>query len=404
MNSAAKNPIRAFPRIFLAFLAASLFWLHPVAGPCATFRYTDLHPAGWISSAALCVNDSGEVAGYGAALDGERGFAWSAGTFREVLPPGADSARANWINGRGEVAGTRYAGGVPHAFLLRDGEYLDPTPGWGWSEAAYVGEDGAVAGAGEFGAYISRGGVTEIFPGFSSVAMGNSSGQWVGSSGASSLLYLPGRGYLDVTPPGATASDPRGINESGIVAVVAQKTGMTRGYVKSGEFYIDMTPPGWSSSRATAINDFNAVAGYGDSGAGTRSFLRSGGSTEEIVFPGWKSTEAVSLNNAGRLAGSGMTAEGETHAFLASPTVMSSSGSPASAASPGSAGGCSLAHSAGSVRSSSSPAAAIFLLLFPLFLVRRQGRKDRRSSSEGSLHSPRILTSTRFLRRPSNSP
>ena len=109
--------------------------------------------------------------------------AWSAGTFREVLPPGADSARANWINGRGEVAGTRYEGGVPHAFLLRDGEYLDPTPGWGWSEATYVGEDGAVAGAGEFGAYISRGGVTEIFPGFSSVAMGNSSGQWVGRSG-----------------------------------------------------------------------------------------------------------------------------------------------------------------------------------------------------------------------------
>ena len=376
MDTAGKSPNRKFASKLLVFLAASLFWLYPVAGSCGEFRYTDLHPAGWISSAALCVNDAGEVAGYGMTVAGERGFVWAEGTFREILPPGADSAKAIWINGQGEVAGTGYAGGVPHAFLLRDGAYLDPTPGWGWSEATYVGEDGAVAGTGEFGAYISRGGVTEIFPGFSSVAMGNSSGQWVGSYGASSLLYLPGQGYLDVTPPGATASAPRGINESGLVAVVALGTGTTRGYVKSGEFYIDMTPSGWSSSRATAINDCNAVAGYGDSATGRRSFLRTGGTTEEIAFPGWQSTEAVSLNNAGRLAGSGATADGEPHAFLASPADPSASGSPASAASPGSAGGCSLAAGSGTKDSSSVPL-AIALWMLSLLLIRRPGGRIR---------------------------
>ena len=108
------------------------------------------------SSVARCVNDGGEVVGYGMTPDGERGFAWSADAFRELLPPGADSAKAFWVNGRGDIAGTGVAGGVPHAFLLRDGVYLDPTPGWGWSEATYVGEDGSVGGHGEFGAYISR--------------------------------------------------------------------------------------------------------------------------------------------------------------------------------------------------------------------------------------------------------
>lgn len=357
-------------RISVVFLAASLYWLKPVAGSCESFSYLDLHPAGWISSAALCVNDAGEVAGYGLTVTGERGFVWAGGTFREILPPGADSARANWVNGRGEIAGTGYAGGVPHAFLLRDGAYLDPTPGWKWSDAAYVGEDGAVAGAGEFGAYISRNGVTEILPGFSSVAGGNSSGQWVGNSGPSSLLYLPGQGYLDVTPPDATDSTPHGINESGLVAVAAVRTSTMKGYVKSGEFYIDMTPPGWSSSQATGINDLNEVVGYGDSTAGRRSFLRSGGATEEIAFPGWASTEAVSLNDAGQVAGSGTTADGDTHAFLAVPA----SGPPN-----GGAGGCAVVPGDRVVPDPGASAANLVLLGIPLFLLRR------RNTSPGSV-------------------
>lgn len=367
----------AFARIGLAFLAASLYWLTPANGSCGTFHYLDLHPAGWISSSACCVNDAGEVAGYGMTPEGERGFVWSGGTFRKILPPGADSARANWINGQGEVAITAYTGGVPHAFLMRVGAFLDPTPGWRWSEATYIGEDGTVAGTGEFGAYISRNGVTEMFPGFSSVAAGNSSGQWVGSADTSSLLYLPGQGYLDVTPPGAIDSAPRGINESGLVAVVALQTGTMKGYVKSGEFYIDMTPSGWISSRAMAINDLNAVVGFGDSPSGRRSFLRVGGTTEEIAFPGWTSTEAASLNNAGQVAGSGTAADGETHAFLASPAVMNASGISGSATGPGAAGGCSMAPAAGSERSPVSPAATIALLLFPLLLIRGQARKNR---------------------------
>lgn len=362
-------------------LAISLFQLHPASCRAESFAYLDLHPVGWVSSAASCVNDAGEVVGYGMTPQGERGFAWTFEGFHEILPPWADSARAAWVNGKGEIAGTGTTGGVPRAFLLRDGLYLDPTPGWAWSEATYVGEDGSVAGRGRYGndnvAFVSRNGVIEIFPGFASVAGGNSSGQWVGSSGSSSWLYVPGQGYLDVTPPGATASTPHGINESGRVAGAALRSGTMTGYVKSGEFYIDMNPPGWTSSQATAINDFDEVVGYGESVSGTRSFLRVGGSSEEVAFPGWISTEAASLNNAGRVAGSGTTSAGQTHAFLASPSVLAAaSGGSGSTPGPGAAGGCSVAAASRTADPSAAPI-AVSLWILSLLLIRRAGRIRR---------------------------
>ncbi len=361
-----------WPSLFPLFLLFSLLPSQVLGQP---YLYTDIHPAGWVDSRVMCINGLGEAVGFGTTDSGERGFLWSFGRITEILPPGADSARALWINDSGEIAGTWVKDGVRHAFLLRESTFLDPTPGWGSSEATFVGEDGAVAGRGDYGAYISREGTTEIFPGFSSVAGGNNSGQWVGSSGTSSLLFLPGHGYLDVTPPGATESTPHGINESGIVAVAAMQTGTMKGYVKSGEFYIDMTPSGWSSSRAMAINDFNEVAGYGDSTAGRRSFLRSGGTTEEIAFPGWTSTEAVSLNNDGLVAGAGTTPSGATHAFVASPQGVSVEQVPG--AGPSGGGGCTVATWGPQSDDLGSFAGTLAALAFPLLLLRGRGWNRR---------------------------
>src|SRR4030067_1065321 len=145
-------------------------------------------------------------------IDGERGFFWSSGRITVILPPGADSARAAWVNDRGEIAGTWIKDGIRHAFLLRGETYLDPTPGWGNSEATYVGEDGAVGGGGEVGAVVFRGGSAGVFPGLSVVVAGNSSGQFVGSGESSARLYLPDEGYLDLTPPGTPHAGPRETN------------------------------------------------------------------------------------------------------------------------------------------------------------------------------------------------
>ena len=353
---------------------ALLFLLPAQAFP--SYSYVDLHPPGWIESRAACVNGRGDVAGYGLSGSGERGFLWSSGRLTEILPPGASEARASWVNGRGDVAGTSVIGGRSRAFLYRDGTYSDPTPGWSFSEAVFVSEDGAVTGTGEFGAYISREGVPELLPGFTVVIGANASGQLLGSAENTARLFLPGKGYITLCPPGASAAVPGGLNESGLAAVSSRQADSESGFVYSGGFYVFMTPPGWSSSNARAINNRSQVVGYGASPAGRRSFLRSGAAYEEISYPGWTATEAVSLNDFEQVAGSGETASGDTHAFLASPENVPAAGEGSGTSSNGAAGGggCSTASAR---TSGSSPTGwgnllALFLpLLFPFLLSRR---------------------------------
>lgn len=338
-----------------------------------SYQYTDIHPAGWIDSRVLCISGLGEVVGFGTTDSGERGFLWSAGKITEILPPGADSARAVWINDSGEIAGTWVKDGVRHAFLLVGTTYLDPTPGWGFSEATYVGEDGVVGGTGEFGAFVSRDGVVEIFPGFSVVAAGNSSGELVGNGNDTARLYLPDQGYRDLTPPGTTSAVARSINENGRVAVNSRQSGNDRGFVFSDPFFISMTPPGWTSSHVAAVNNLETVAGYGDSTEGIQSFLRSGGTYEFLSFPGWETTEAAAVNDLGQVAGAGTTASGATHAFVASPPGASAEQAPG----PGSSGGCTVVPRGADNKAQGSAAWTLMTLVFPLLLLRGRGRNRR---------------------------
>ncbi|MBI5575527.1 MAG: hypothetical protein HY896_04105 [Deltaproteobacteria bacterium] len=358
--------------------AIMLLWFFP-APACSSYSYQDINPSGWIESRAVCVNDQGDVAGYGNNGSGERGFLWSSGDVTEILPPGAASARANWINGRGDVAGTAVIDGQPHAFLYTGGMYVDPTPGWTYSEATHVGEDGSVTGTGEFGAFISRNGVPELLPGFNTVVGANASGQILGISGGTARLFLPGTGYIILSPPGCSSVIPRGLNESGLVAVSSRHSNTEKGYVYSGGFYVFMTPQGWTSSNAMGINNASQVAGYGDSPAGRRGFVRTGSTYEELWFPGWNSTEAISINESAQVAGSGETGSGETHAFLSSP-VSASAGESAGASSGGmggGGGGCTVAGRDARGTFSCSSAANLLVLLFPLFILRHSCRKVR---------------------------
>ncbi len=361
-------------------LALSCLWFFP-APASSSYSYQDIHPAGWLESHAVCVNGQGEVAGYGTNASGERGFLWSYGTISEILPPGASSARASWVNGQGDLAGTAVIGGQRHAFLYSGGAYLDPTPGWAYSEATHVGEDGSVTGTGELGAFISRNGVPEVLSGFNAVVGANASGQILGTSGGAAILFVPGTGSVVLSPPGSSSVTPRGLNESGLVAVSSLQAGTERGYVYSGGFYVFMIPQGWTSSNAMAINNASQVAGYGVSPAGRRGFVRSGSAYEELSVPGWNATEASSINDSGLVAGSGETGSGETHAFLASPAnaAAAEGAGPSIGASGGGGGGCSVA--AGGVRSSFtySSAANLLVLLFPILplIFARARRKNR---------------------------
>ncbi len=385
--------------IAAGFLLFLLLISPPALAIDGAYSYTDIHPEGWLESRAVNLNARGEAAGFGRTVSGERGFLWSGGKVTEILPPGMDGAKALWVNDSGEIAGTATIGGLPRAFLYRGGEYLDPTPGWAYSEAVFVSEDGTVAGTGEFGGYISRDGVVEILPEFSTVVGINTAGQILGTADNSARLYLPGKGYLDLLPPGASSAVPRGINESGLVAVSSGVEGSEKGYVYSGGFFVFMTPSGWSSSSAMAINGLSQVVGYGEGPCGRRGFLRTGADYVELSFPGWSATEAASVNDAGQVAGSGTTADGQIHAFLASPAELASA-SAGDAAGASAGGGCSLA---GERRAASAPEAAVNLLALALpgLYLALRGRARRRPAPA---YSPMILTRTRFRRRPSNSP
>jgi probable HAF family extracellular repeat protein len=356
--------------LLLLFL---FFWISPSRALGESYRYIDIHPSGWLDSRVTCINGNGEAVGFGTTDSGERGFLWSSGAITEILPPGADSARVAWINDSGDIAGTWEKGGVRHAFLLRGTTFLDPTPGWGFSEATYVGEDGAVGGTGEFGAFVSRDGEAEVFSGFSVVAAGNSSGELVGSGDNTARLYLPNQGYRNLTPPGTTSAVPRSINENGRVALTSRQSGTDQGFVFSDPFFVSMTPPGWTSSHAMAVNNLETVAGYGDSPEGIRSFLRSGGTFEILSFPGWVTTEAAAVNDLGQIAGSGTTASGETHAFVASPPGAAAASSPVS----GSSGGCAIALHDAEGKTTGSAAASLIALVFPLLLLRGRVRSRR---------------------------
>ena len=356
-------PAGAWPSLVLLFL---LVWLLPSQGLGASYLYEDIHPTGWIDSRVTCLNGRGEAVGSGTTASGERGFLWSSGRITEILPRGADSAKAVCINDSGEIAGTFVKDGSRHAFFMRGAVYIDPTPGWAYSEAAYLGEDGTVGGNGEFGAFASRAGAVEVFPGFSAIMAGNSSGEIVGMGwDDTALLYIPKQGYRDLTPPGTGCASPRWINENGRVAVNSLQSGVDRGFVFSDPFFVSMTPPGWSSSNAMAVNNLEMVAGSGDSPEGRRSFLRRGGTYETLSFPGWKATEAAAINDLGQVGGAGTTATGETHAFVASPAGASAAEFPATAPS----GGCAVVPQ---VQGKEMPVstARCLMLLIPLLLLR----------------------------------
>jgi probable HAF family extracellular repeat protein len=332
--------LRLFPMILAAILACG----SPAHAAYGQRAYTDLHPQGWRSSKAVCVNALGDVAGFGMTSMGQRGFLWSAGRHAILLPPGASSSTVSWVNSRGDVAGTAFdATGTPHAFLFREGEYVDPTPGWAHSEALYVGEDGAVTGRGELGGFVADGGRIAIPSEFTAVVSRTSAGVLLGKADNVVLLYVPGEGNLNLYLPGGDSPSPGRVNEKGLATFSAPVGGQEKGCVYAGGFIIFMTPPGWLSSRAASINGLSEVAGSGDSPNGRRGFLRIGSEYEEIAYPGWVATEAESVNDLGQVAGSGETGSGETHAFLSSPASLAAiTSDPGSGGLVAAGGGCGM--------------------------------------------------------------
>jgi hypothetical protein len=122
---------------------------------------------------------------------------------------------------------------------------------------------------------------------------------------------------LSVDVPGSTFTDINGVNDSGQVVGSYTASGISHGFVKSGESYTSLDVPGATSTAAWDINESGQIAGSYVSGGVTHGFLLSGGVYTTIDVPGSTRTMPRGIGDSGEIVGE-YTTGGITHAFLLS--------------------------------------------------------------------------------------
>lgn len=230
------------------------------------------------------INDSGEIVGLATLAGGRRqGFRYNDGVFTDINYAGALRTEATAINSQGEVAGFfQDAGGQFHGFVLNQHDtftvydYPDATTG---TFALGINPFGTLVGEFKIGqvfgqqgfAFIYRGGEYEQFVPIGSVTamafsinpLGDVVGAMVDAAGRQSGWLLDSEGeYTLFSFPGATATNPRGINSSGeVVGVYLLGPGVQRAFTMNNGVLKDFTYPGATSTRLLAINDCGHMVG-----------------------------------------------------------------------------------------------------------------------------------------------
>jgi len=103
------------------------------------------------SSIALAINRPGQAVGYSSGPTGVRAVVWTPAGAIQALPmlPGCDSARGQAINDRGDVVGACDTVSGPRAVLWEGGAVQDlgTLPGHGASEALSINANGVIVGS-----------------------------------------------------------------------------------------------------------------------------------------------------------------------------------------------------------------------------------------------------------------
>jgi probable HAF family extracellular repeat protein len=247
---------------------------------------TDLGTLGGLDSAAVSINDAGQVAGLSTTAPdqkigdpGTHAALWDHGKITDLGTLGGPISRANTINNRGQVAGASLdAAGQLRPFLWQDGAMTDlgALPGYSAGRSATLNDRGDVAGWSELAggsAANSRSGGTHraflyrddqlidlgVLPGYES-----SSGVGINDAG-----WIVGDSSHDQPAPGATST-------------AAAAPGPPHGFI-------------WADGVMTDLNDLL------EPGSGLE--IRSG----------------RRINNAGQIAGACAGADGQEHACLLTP-------------------------------------------------------------------------------------
>jgi len=220
----------------------------------------DLGTLGGETSAALGINNSGEVVGSYKSGGYSGAFLDSGGVMQDIGSLGGSDSRAYDINDSGQIVGySQTSDGITHAFLYSEGTMLD------------LGGLGVLAGHASYARGMNN--------------LGDAVGSYIASDGHDHAFLYSGGTILDLGTLGPLIG---------------------------------------TSSFANAINNSGDVVGYYETGDQAKhAFLYSGGAAYSLAnlvsqASDWTLEMASDINDAGQIAGSGLH-NNESHAFLATP-------------------------------------------------------------------------------------
>jgi probable HAF family extracellular repeat protein len=124
--------------------------------------------------------------------------------------------------------------------------------------------------------------------------------------------------FASIDVPGAIATDPQGLNDSGsIVGYYTDTASQTHGFLYAEASFTPIDVPGASHTWARGINNSGNIVGYYTDATGkTQGFLFSGGHFTLVNYPAAAATFAQGINNSGSIVGYYTDAANRTYGFL----------------------------------------------------------------------------------------
>jgi probable HAF family extracellular repeat protein len=344
MTRTIARRIAALPRLLLSMARGALpallplLLLAPPAQAAPTYTVTVLGGAG---SAALDINEAGQVAGYITSGDSFHAFFYDGAVLTDLGTLGYERSIARGLNDDGTVVGTAYGDGIERQAFVYAGGVVSVLPFAGFSEANDINNAGLVVGAkafpdGQGDTYIhgykyAVGEVTDLGTvpdGYNSFAYGvNEAGYVTGTVEVGGAPNYPSHPFLYTTGPLQDLGDFDGVFSHGYAINNHDQVVGTAGRFSSDELPGDIYPRraflyengvlqdlgsllNNGSSIAYDINDAGLIVGVSatvDENIDS-AFLYVDGAMvllDSLIDPaaGWTMQSADGINELGQIAG-----------------------------------------------------------------------------------------------------
>lgn len=266
-------------------------------------------------------------------------------TYTSLDDPAGNLTTARGISNRGDIVGAYRVTPPRHALLVSKGQYFPLAPtsllAADYSEAFKINNRGDVVGSyigddGFFHGFLLRKGVltTLDFPGASQTEpygindSGVVVGEWDILDAEGNLLAYHGfvwrnGNFAEVEFPGSGDTALVGINASGDYVGIWD-SGITdptaHGFAFLKGSFTSFDVPGGAFTQADDISDNGQVVGvYLDAVGVEHGFLKFNDVYATLDFPGAAITTAWGVNNSGMVVGTYRDSSGATHGYIAQP-------------------------------------------------------------------------------------